>query len=111
MGYEQVGIYSFYFRLAGIAIIIHQFLYIAFFQKLYMGNSRRLDLYYTAIMGLVLCGCLACYLFVPLLSRYFLKGLSIDNARLFFLIALQMPYGWVFRFVKVLWAERIRFDR
>ena len=94
MGYEQVGIYSFYFRLAGIAIIIHQFLYIAFFQKLYMGNSRRLDLYYTAIMGLVLCGCLACYLFVPLLSRYFLKGLSIDNARLFFLIALQMPL-WV----------------
>ena len=59
-----------------------------------MGNSRRLDLYYTAIMGLVLCGCLACYLFVPLLSRYFLKGLSIDNARLFFLIALQMPL-WV----------------
>lgn len=94
MGYEQVGIYSFYFRLAGVAIIIHQFLYIAFFQRLYMGDTRRLDFYYMAIMGFVLLGCLVCYLCIPLLSRYFLNGVDVNNARLFLLLTLQMPV-WV----------------
>lgn len=94
MGYEQVGIYSFYFRLTGMAIIIHQFLYIAFFQRLYLGDSRRLDFYYTTIMGLVLLGCMACYLCMPLLSRYFLQDADVSNTRLFLLLTLQMPV-WV----------------
>ena len=94
LGYEQVGVYSLYYRFAGIAVIIYLFLYIAFFQKLYMAESRKMDLYYLAVMGLVLGGCLACFLFAPLLSRFFFGGTNVENTRLFLLLILQMPL-WV----------------
>lgn len=94
LGYEQVGIYSLYYRFAGIAVVIYLFLYIAFFQKLYLAESRKMDLYYLVVMVLVLCGCLVCFLFTPLLSRFFLGGTNMENTRLFLLLILQMPL-WV----------------
>ncbi len=90
LGYEDVGIYSFYFRLAGIAVVIHQFLYIAFFQKLYMADNRRLDLYYTIVMGLVLCGNLMCYFASPLLLPLFDVQQIGGQNKLFILLVIQM---------------------
>lgn len=59
-----------------------------------MAESRKMDLYYLAVMGLVLGGCLACFLFAPLLSRFFFGGTNVENIRLFLLLILQMPL-WV----------------
>ena len=94
MGYEQVGIYSLYYRFAGIAVIIYLFIYIAFFQKIYMAESRKMDRYYLAVMVLVFCGCLACFFFAPILSRFFFGGANVENTRLFLLLIFQMPL-WV----------------
>lgn len=94
LGYEQVGIYSLYYRFAGIAVIIYLFLYIAFFQKLYMAESRKMDIYYLAIMALVFCGCVICFLFAPLLSRFFFDGANVENSKLFLLLIFQMPL-WI----------------
>ncbi len=33
MGYEQVGLYSMYFRYVGISVVIYQFCYIAFLRS------------------------------------------------------------------------------
>lgn len=94
LGYEQVGIYSLYYRFAGIAIVIHQFMYIAFFKQLYMANPRKMDNYYLTVMGLVFGGSLCCFFFAPLLSHFFFDGTNMGNSRLFLLLIFQMPI-WV----------------
>lgn len=94
LGYEQVGVYSLYYRFAGIAVIIYLFLYIAFFQKLYMAESRKMDIYYLAVMALVFCGCVICFLFAPLLNRFFFDEANMENSKLFLLLIFQMPL-WI----------------
>lgn len=94
MGYEQVGVYSFYFRLAGISVALYQFLYIAFFKKLYLSDARRLDNYYVLIMGAVLVCSLAVYALSPLYIDFFLpQGTPLDG-KLFLLLCGQMTL-WV----------------
>lgn len=94
MGYEQVGIYSYYFRLAGMSIIIFNFVYIAFFKRLYLADSRRLDLYYTIIIGVVLLACLGCIFIIPSISSWLLPGVDLKDTKLYILLSLQMPV-WV----------------
>ena len=67
MGYEQVGLYSMYFRYVGISVVIYQFCYIAFFKKLYLSKSDRLDKYFALLMLIVLGACFSFYFFIPCL--------------------------------------------
>lgn len=94
MGYEKVGIYSFYFRLTGISVVLFQFIYIAFFKHLYLANGKRLDNYYSMIMGIILCGCLSVLLLFPFLFQSFFKETVPNDTTLFLLLSLQMPI-WV----------------
>jgi len=96
MNYEQVGIYSFYFRMVAISVAIYQFCYIAYFKKLYLSNANKLDKYYAFIMFVILCCCLLCSLCRPLLNKYLLNGHEIAyvRAKLFLLLCVQMPI-WV----------------
>ncbi len=94
IGYEQVGIYSFYFRIVGISIILQQFLYITFFKKLYMGTSQFLDKYYTAMMIIIFVICiLSCVISVPIV-RYFITDKDFSDYKLMLLLCIQMPI-WV----------------
>lgn len=95
MGYEQVGIYSLYFRYIGISVVIYQFCSIAFFKKLYLSNSELLDKYFIALIGIVFVTCIIFYFFYPLIAEYLLKGSKITlSVKLYMLLALQMPI-WV----------------
>ena len=95
MGYEQVGIYSLYFRYVGIAVIIYQFCYIAFFKKLYLSSSKNLDIYYSFLMIVVLLACLLIYCIYPFFSNYLLDGRQIfSSSKLYILLSVMMPI-WI----------------
>lgn len=92
MGYEQVGIYSFYFRIAGISVTIYMFIYIAFFKKLYLSDPLKLDKYFSALMSVVLFFCILFYFASPILIGIFFKDFeNIDGSKLLLLLSLQMP--------------------
>ena len=94
IGYEQVGIYSFYFRIVGISMILQQFLYITFFKKLYMGTSQFLDKYYIVMMtAIFICCVFACAVSVPIV-RYFITDKDFSDYKLMLLLCVQMPM-WV----------------
>lgn len=94
IGYEAVGIYSFYFRLVGISVVIQHFLYIAFFKKLYMGDSAFLDKYYVIVMTLILLCCIVVSLIsIPIVS-HFMPDKDFSDIKLMVLLSIQMPI-WV----------------
>ena len=94
IGYEQVGIYSFYFRIVGISMVLQQFLYVTFFKNLYMGTSEFLDKYYTVMMtAIFVCCVLACTVSVPIV-RYFITDKDFSDYKLMLLLCVQMPM-WV----------------
>lgn len=94
IGYEAVGVYSFYFRLVGISVVIQQFLYIAFFKKLYMGESSFLDKYYTTVMLVIFGCCLTVSLIsIPVVS-HFMPDKDFSDIKLMVLLSIQMPI-WV----------------
>lgn len=94
IGYEQVGIYSFYFRIVGISMVLQQFLFVTFFKKLYMGTSQFLDKYYTALMMFIfVCCVLSCVVSVPFV-RYFIPDKDFSDYKLMLLLCIQMPM-WV----------------
>ncbi|WP_417859711.1 lipopolysaccharide biosynthesis protein [Winogradskyella sediminis] len=45
-GFDEVGIYAFYFRLAAIVVMIHQIINIAYFKKIYTFSPLILDQYF-----------------------------------------------------------------
>jgi O-antigen/teichoic acid export membrane protein len=94
IGYEAVGIYSFYFRLVGISVVIQQFLYIAFFKKLYMGDSSFLDKYYVLVMVLILACCIVVSLLSIPIVGYFMPDKDFSDIKLLLLLSIQMPI-WV----------------
>ena len=94
MGYEQVGIFSFYFRMAGISVVMYQFLAVAFFKTLYTLDSTMMDKYYSSIMLLIALGCGICYFLLPYISNFLNTSLTMDNTPLYIILCFQMPI-WV----------------
>lgn len=94
MGYENVGIYSFYFRMAGISVILYQFLSIVYFKKLYTLDNRKMDLYYSIIMLIIFISCFICSFFIPEIALILNKSIPFDNMPMYYLLCLQMPI-WV----------------
>jgi len=94
LDYEDVGIYSFYFRVAGIAVVLYNFVFVAFFRSLYKMKTQKMDLYYSVIMAIVACGCIVCMFMIPYMGPMLGKHVSLDNKVLYSLLSLQMPI-WV----------------
>jgi len=94
MGFEQIGIYSFYFRMVGISVALYQFCQITFFKKLYLSNPKRLDIYYAALMCTILIFCLISFTISPVFLKYLLPEGYADMPKLFLLLCFQMPI-WV----------------
>lgn len=94
IGYEEVGIYSFYFRIVGISMVLQQFLYITFFKRLYLGSSSFLDKYYTMIMTVIFFLCIiVCLISIPI-TKYFLIDKDFSDFKLMLMLCIQMPM-WV----------------
>lgn len=95
MGYEQVGIYSLYFRFVGISVVIYQFCYIAFFKKLYLASAPRLDKYFFILILAVFIACFIVYFIYPFFAKYLLSGKEIVlSSKLYVLLGIMMPI-WV----------------
>ncbi len=96
-GMETVGIYGIYFRMAAIVILVHQILNIAFFKKIYQGQTNLLDYWFEKyLLGIILLSFIIYYL-IPFLSIPYLTIVanSWNNSKLL-MIALQVQmFLWI----------------
>jgi O-antigen/teichoic acid export membrane protein len=92
-GFEQVGVYAFYFRLAAVVVMIHQIVNIAYFKKIYTLNPRTLDNYFFVFYILIFMISIAAYFFLPLvgqrLSTFFADTFQ-SSKDVYFLLSVQM---------------------
>lgn len=94
LGIDQVGIYSFYFRMAGMSVIIYQFISIAFFKRLYIVTPKKMDTYYSTIIALVTAVSFAFAVIIPYVANFLNSEIEFESQPLYFLLCLQMPI-WV----------------
>jgi O-antigen/teichoic acid export membrane protein len=97
LGLEEVAIYSFYFRIAGVVVMIHQIINIAFFKKIYEAEPKILDKYFSAfIIAITLISSFLWWV-VPIFTiNYFelLQETYSSNKLLYFILSIQMTY-WI----------------
>lgn len=108
LGYESVGIFSVYFRYMGITQALFSFLYITFFKRLYLMDSKSLDKYYSlvfvALIAICICTIPLANIIIPLIN----KEISPINYRVLFLLAIYMPIWAVLSYVEgIVYRENI----
>ncbi|WP_299900441.1 hypothetical protein [uncultured Aquimarina sp.] len=95
--FELVGIYSFYFRLAALVVMIYQIVSIAFFRDIYTLNPKTLDKYFTIFfIGLYLISNLSFILsqyIVPFFSDFY-KNTIDEYQRVYFILSAQVVF-WI----------------
>jgi len=96
-GYEEAGIYGFYYRLAAITVMIYQVASIRYFKELYTINLKKLDNYFSLFFIFIFTFSLTVYLIspyvVPYFSQYYVDTIKENNI-LFFIIFSQMTM-WI----------------
>jgi len=96
-GYEEAGIYGFYYRLAAIIVMIYQVASIRYFKELYTINLKKLDNYFSLFFIFIFTFSLTVYLIspyvVPYFSQYYVDTIKENNI-LFFIIFSQMTM-WI----------------
>lgn len=108
LGYESVGIFSVYFRYMGITQALFSFLYITFFKRLYLMDSKSLDKYYSlvfvALIIICICTIPLANIIIPLIN----KEISPINYRVLFLLAIYMPIWAILSYVEgIVYRENI----
>ncbi|GAB4153925.1 MAG: hypothetical protein Tsb0033_01140 [Winogradskyella sp.] len=92
-GFEEVGVYAFYFRLAAIVVMIHQVINIAFFKKIYTFNPLLLDKYFSLFFIFISTLSIIIYFSSPYiighLSNFFNNTYESFN-QIYFLLSAQM---------------------
>ncbi|MEN7551989.1 hypothetical protein AAG747_29005 [Rapidithrix thailandica] len=94
---SYVGIYSFYFRIAAIVVMLYQVVNILFFKKIYLSNSDELDKYISIFLFVILLLGVVCRILVPLLFyEHFsiLKESYNENQNVYTYFVFQMVF-WV----------------
>lgn len=94
---EQVGYYGFYFRLAGITVMIHQIINIVFFKKMYQSDTSTLDYYFSLFVGAILIISLSLSFLIPALFSGILTILENSYSEyklLYITLAFQIVF-WV----------------
>jgi len=92
-GYEEVGIYAFYFRLSAIVVIIHQIINIAYFRKIYTLNPMILDKYFSLFFIFISVLSIVVYFVSPYIVGYvsdFFNETYEDYRSIYFLLSAQM---------------------
>ncbi|WP_282042237.1 hypothetical protein [Winogradskyella flava] len=92
-GFEEVGIYAFYFRLAAIVVMIHQVVNIAFFKKIYTLDPVKLDNYFFLFFILISILSILIYIISPYIVLHlssFFENTFESNKGVYFLLSAQM---------------------
>ncbi len=96
-GYDEAGLYGFYYRLAAIVVMIYQVISIRYFKDLYTMDLKVLDLWFSRFFAFIFVISIAGYFIspylVPYFSDYFLTTFE-DNKILFLIIFSQMTM-WI----------------
>lgn len=95
--FEIVGIYSFYFRLAAIVIVIYQIINITFFKQMYELEPKKLDSYFSLSFLILYIVSITFFLVAPLvlpLFSSFYRSTIGENIAIHFLLSAQMTF-WV----------------
>src|SRR5690606_37597013 len=71
-----VAIYSFYFRLASIVVILYQMVSVYFYKQMYVLSHRKLDLYFGVFLAVILFAGSVSFFLVPLVGMDLLKLLN-----------------------------------
>jgi O-antigen/teichoic acid export membrane protein len=90
---ESVGEYSFFFRLAGAVLVLHQLVTTVFFRELYTADRDHLDGYLAVILVCILACSLTGYLILPfLLAPFFgiLRNLQVTGMPLYYLLCFHV---------------------
>lgn len=95
--FELVGIYSFYFRLAAIVVMIYQVISISFFKKIYTLEPKILDKYFAAFfIALYIISSFSFYLshsIAPFFSEYY-SDTIIEYNSIYFILSAQVVF-WI----------------
>jgi len=96
-GFEKVGVYGYYFRLAAVVVMIHQVVNIAFFKKMYTVDLGILDKYFAMFFtGIYLLSLLFFWVSPFILgdfSKYFVETFE-TNRMIYFIVSCQMVF-WI----------------
>ncbi|MBQ4801409.1 oligosaccharide flippase family protein [Aquimarina sp. MMG015] len=89
---EDVGIYSFYFRISSLVLIAYQVFNIVFFKKIYTLSSAKLDKIFIAFFLLIIISTTISYFITPILGKGMFKMFSTleENRGLHFLLSYQV---------------------
>ncbi|WP_225035908.1 oligosaccharide flippase family protein [Winogradskyella sp. SM1960] len=92
-GFDEVGIYAFYFRLAAIVVMIHQIINIAFFKKIYTFSPLILDQYFYKFFFIIAALSIVIYFVSPFVvsefSNFFNDTFETYKS-IYFLLSAQM---------------------
>lgn len=94
---EDVGMYSFYFRLTSVSLIISRVSIILLYRKMFMGDHEDLDKNYSMLLIVLLVGNVILFLMAPYLLSVFLplfRETYADYSTLFLLCFFQIIF-WV----------------
>jgi len=90
---EEVGVYSFFFRIAAPVVLVHNLLATIYFRKIYQSEERDFDTYLSVILVAIFTFGLFLYLSVPTLFRgYFLllQDLKGERLQVYWVLVVQM---------------------
>ncbi len=97
LGEETVGVYSYFYRISAIVVMIHQVVNIAFFTKIYTLNPKILDRYFAAFLIGIFTLSILFYNITPYILPHFLKYFDTyysTNRLIFFILSTQMTL-WI----------------
>jgi O-antigen/teichoic acid export membrane protein len=97
MTYDDVGIYSFYFRLASFIIIFHRVIGILFFRKIFLSRHETIDKYYAIFTVFMFLVNVALFFIIPVIlhGRYKLFDDTFTANKTLFLIAIFQVSFWL----------------
>lgn len=97
LDFSDVGIYSFYFRISSLILIIYRVFGILLFRKIFIDEHNKLDTYYSLIIiGLFLVNCLI-FLIIPLIlnGRYDKWDETYNEHSSLFILCLFQITFWI----------------
>ncbi len=96
-GYEEAGLYGFYYRLASIVVMIYQVVSIRYFKDLYTTAPKILDKYFSRFFIAIFLISIIVYIVspyvVPYFSDYFAE--TIEESRVLFFIIFSQMTMWI----------------
>lgn len=95
--FETVGIYSFYFRLAAVVVVIYQIINIAFFKQMYQLEPRKLDKYFSICFLVLYVISISFFIISPLIVSQFSSFYTDTiekNIGIYFLLSAQVIF-WI----------------